>query len=474
MKFKLSRNWFRLISVAVGTLVLALSTTMTFAQDAAPEFASLAYVDEVAFRIDFVWVLIAGFLVFFMQAGFAFLEAGSIRQTGVVNSLAENFFDAIITGVVFWAFGYGIAYGTSNGLFGTDTFLFSGMAADGTGLDAPLYLAFFYQFAFAAAAGTIATGAMAERTDFRGKIAYTILIAFFIYPVVVHWIWSSDAWLFAGGFRDFAGSTVVHMTGGIIALIGAIMVGPRVGRVWGSPPPGHNMALAALGTFILWFGWYGFNVGSTLSAQDPGLMGLVTLNTTIAASSASLAAVLFVFLRSGKWNLPAMLNGSLAGLVAITASCAYVSPVSSLIIGLVAGIAVILAMDAVEAAKIDDAVGAFAVHGACGALGTLSIGFFGLDALTGSGSGLLMGGGFSLLVQQLIGVGAVAVYVTITSVIMFGALKALGILRMPAQADAVGIDIYEHGASAWPDVLPLPNEAIAGSDKRASAPAVGD
>ncbi|MFN8565723.1 MAG: hypothetical protein U0703_29750, partial [Anaerolineae bacterium] len=393
MTVLLRKFLYRLVAGGCGILLIfALSMSSAAAQDTAGDAppaddavaevvveeidpaatpAMLSDVETVQYNLDQTWVLLAGFLVFFMQAGFAFLEAGMIRQGGALNSMAENFFDALLTGIFFWAIGFGIAYGKSNGIFGTDTFFIAGMNPDGSGLNGSLYVSYFYQFAFAAAAGTIVTGATAERMNFWGKILYTIIIAAVIYPVIVHWVWSGSegAFLYNNGYRDFAGSSVVHMVGGILALLGAIFIGPRRGRIWGDPPQGHNMISATLGTFILWFGWYGFNVGSTLSASDPGLMGLVALNTTIAAAAGSAAAMFFAYFRSGKWNVPAILNGCLAGLVGITAGCAYVSPSSALIIGVLAGIVVLLVIDLIEALKIDDAVGAFAVHGACGALG---------------------------------------------------------------------------------------------------------
>lgn len=475
--FKFTRQQRRFWAMALTTLILILYANVLRAQDTPPPAeeviaeeadpattpAMLADVTTVQTNLDMTWVLLAGFLVFFMQAGFAFLEAGMIRQSGVVNSMAENFFDAMLSGLFFWAIGFGVAYGTTNGIFGTDTFFLSGMDADGSNLNGALYVSFFYQFAFAAAAGTIVTGATAERTNFWGKILYTIIIAAFIYPVVVHWVWSGTdgAFLFNSGYRDFAGSSVVHMVGGILALLGAIFIGPRIGRKWGSAPKGHNMVIATLGTFILWFGWYGFNVGSTLNAKDPGLMGLVTVNTTIAAAAGSLAAMMFAYARTQKWDLPAMLNGCLAGLVGITAGCAYVSPMASLFIGLTAGIAVILALDIMEKAKIDDAVGAFAVHGVCGALGTLAIGFWGLPALLGNEmAGLFVGGGINLLITQLIGVGVITAYVGVTGTVMWLVVKALGILRIPADAETAGIDIYEHGQTNWPDVLPMPGVTV--------------
>jgi Amt family ammonium transporter len=470
---------YRLVAGACGLLLIFALSMSAAAQDTTSETppdtttaevaevdpattpAMLSDVETVQTNLDSTWVLLAGFLVFFMQAGFAFLESGMIRQQGVVNSMAENFFDALLTGVFFWAIGFGLAYGNSNGIFGTSLFFNSGMNPDGSGLDAAYYISFFYQYAFAAAAGTIITGATAERVNFWGKILYTILIAAFIYPIVVHWVWSgtSGAFLYNAGYRDFAGSSVVHMVGGILAVIGAIFVGPRRGRVWGDAPKGHNMVLATLGTFILWFGWYGFNVGSTLNARDPGLMGLVALNTTIAAAAGSMAAMFFVYFRSGKWDLPAILNGCLAGLVGITAGCAYVAPGSSAVIGVIAGFLVILSGDLFERLKIDDAAGAFHVHGTCGAFACIAVGLFGLPALTGNEPGLLVGGSITPLITQITGVAVIAIYVAITGTIMWTILKVLGILRISAKDEEIGIDVVEHGQTNWPDVLPLPIES---------------
>lgn len=255
-----------------------------------------------------------------------------------------------------------------------------------------------------------------------------------------------------------------------MALMGAIFLGPRVGRVWGRSPRPSNMALAAMGTFILWFGWYGFNVGSTLEATDPNQLGLVAVNTTLAAAAGALGAMFFQYMRTGHWDLAFILNGSLAGLVGITAGCAYVTPIAAIIIGLTAGVVVILSVEALERAKIDDAVGAFAVHGACGMLGSLAIGFWGVPALTETAGGLFMGGGFDLLGAQILGVVGVTVWAAATGGAMFATLNAMGILRMPTAAEAVGIDAYEHNASVWPDVLPIGEEAHAGE----GVPSMGD
>jgi ammonium transporter, Amt family len=364
--------------------------------------------------VNTAWVFLTGFLVFFMQTGFAMLEAGLIRQTSVVNALLENFFDAGMTALIFWAVGFGIAFGVSSGgIIGTDNFFLDKaiqiVTSDGTtsvtfmtmadanpdmawtGLSVLAF--FFFQFAFAATASTIATGAMAERTDFVGDLIYTALVGAIIYPVIVHWVWNSGGWLAKMGFWDFAGSTVVHTVGGVLGLVGAWMLGPRPNRKFGEFPPAHNLSLATLGTMILWFGWYGFNPGSTLLVGDGGLVGLVVLNTTLAAGAGALTSMFFVFFRTGRWDLTFTLNGSLAGLVAVTAPCAFILPGSAIIIGVVAGILVVLAVELIEALKIDDPVGAFAVHGANGIWGTLSIGLF-------TQAGLLPGGNAGLLVQQ--------------------------------------------------------------------------
>lgn len=489
MSTKYSRLLRIFLSVGLVTLLLAAVSFGVFAQDdegsgeedtsavveeeaaaeeVVEEEAAPLTAEEVQTNLDFTWMLIAGFLVFFMQAGFAMLEGGFIRQTGVVNSLAENFMDACVTAIVFFIVGYGIAYASSEAeyaIFAAPDFFLGGINGTSEG-DGTAFIDFFFQFAFAGAAGTIITGATAERMNFIGKLVYSAIVALIIYPLVVFWTWGGG-WLAANGFLDFAGSTIVHQTGGVLALVGAIMVGPRVGRVFGSPPKPSNLGLAALGTFILWFGWYGFNVGSTLAANDLNALGLVAVNTTLSAAAGALGAMFFVyFTKGGKWDMAFILNGSLAGLVGITAGCAFVAPVASIIIGLTAGVVVVLVVDAVEAAKIDDAVGAFAVHGACGMLGSLAIGFWGLEGLTGGAGGLFTGGGLELLLDQLLGVVAVTIWAAVTGVIMFTALKALGILRVPDAADEMGIDAYEHGATVWPDVLPL--------DEGVASPAAGD
>lgn len=462
---------YRLFSILFGLVILYSFGFGAAAQDDPPADAdtaaeammitaddAFAKAEAVQHNLDMVWILLAGFLVFFMQAGFAMLEGGMIRETGVVNSLAENFMDACVTGIVFFVVGYGIAYGPydadagiGSSILGEIEFFLGGAHGTQPG-DGEKLVSFFFQFAFAGAAATIATGAMAERTHFVGKLIYSAILGAVIYPVVVFWTWGGG-WIAEQGFIDFAGSTIVHMTGGIVAIVGAYMVGPRAGRIFGRPPAASNLAIAALGTFILWVGWYGFNVGSTLGASDPNQLGLVAVNTTLAAAAGALGAMFFKHYRTQGWNMSFILNGSLAGLVAITAGCASVTPIASIVIGLLAGILVVLAVTAVERMKIDDAVGAFSVHGVCGAFGTLMIGIVGSAAL--GAPSLLDGGTLDTLISQIVGVAGVAVWVTAASFAMFYVLRAANILHVDPEADRIGIDAYEHHASVWPNVLPL-------------------
>jgi Amt family ammonium transporter len=495
---KRTKLWRRLFIIAVASLLLAVFGVEVHAQDATSPSSDTetaliervptetvnqdgsdltVQVESLQLSVDTVWVFMTGFLVFFMQTGFAMLEAGFIRQTGVVNALLENFMDAGLTAIIFWAVGFGVAFGTdAGGLIGTDNFFLSKAITleDGNILyttmeeangDVALSLSvltfFFFQFAFAATASTITTGSMAERTDFIGDVIYTILMGALTYPIIVHWVWGGG-WLADKGFHDFAGSTVVHTVGGVTALVGAFILGPRANREFGKFPPAHNLALATLGTMILWFGWYGFNPGSTLGVGDTGLVGLVTLNTTLAAGAGALSAMFFVYSRTGKWDLGFTLNGSLAGLVAITAGCAFVMPWASIVIGALAGILVYLVVEFVEQIKIDDPVGAFAVHGACGIWGTVAIGIFGQPELTILGDyagkgGLLFGGGVDLLVTQVIGSAATVIFVGVAGAIMFYGIQAVHHIRVAPVADQIGIDAYEHGVSLWPDVKSMPS-----------------
>lgn len=484
---KRSRMWRQIFIMAIATIIMAVfGTGIVSAQDA----PTAEDITAIKIGIDTAWVLITGFLVFFMQLGFAILEAGMIRQTATVNALLENFLEAGVGALCWWLVGFGIAFGADNGsgLFGTTLF------APGIDMADTIFYGnistltmFFFQFAFAATASTITTGAMAERTDFIGNLLYTIIVTIFIYPVVVHWVWGGG-WLFKQGFIDFAGSNVVHTVGGVIALMGAFFLGPRKGKVWGKAIPAHNLGLALIGTLILWVGWYGFNPGSTLGMVGAaGTIGIVVLNTTLGGGVGSLSTMFFVYFRTGKWDLPATLNGSLAGLVAVTGGCAFISPVAAIILGAVGGIVVVLWSDLLERVKIDDAVGASSVHLACGVLGIIGIGLFAEPSLIGFaanpanaelGGLLIPGGSANLLMIQLLGSVATIAWCAVTSGIMFAALKAVGHLRVNPKAEMDGnfIDNYEHGQSVWPDILPLPGEEpIAVKSKIGStAPAVGD
>jgi Amt family ammonium transporter len=460
----------QIIIMGIGTLILAMfGTHFAFAQDTAPTMEDIT---SLKIGIDTSWVLLTGFLVFIMQLGFAILETGMIRQTAAVNALLENFLEAGIGAVVWWLVGFGLAFGVDNGsgLFGTTLF------APGIDTANTIYYGnigvltmFFFQFAFAATASTITTGAMAERTDFVGNLIYTIIVIAFIYPIVVHWVWGGG-WLFQQGFFDFAGSNVVHTVGGVIALVGAFILGPRQGKVWGKSIPPHNLGLALMGTMILWFGWYGFNPGSTLGMVGAaGTVSIIVLTTTLGAGGGTLAAMFFQYFRTGKWDLTATLNGSLAGLVAVTAGCAFISPLSALIIGIVAGFIFLLWGDLLERIRVDDAVGASSVHLACGVWGVLAVGLFAEPSLTpfagnvkaGFGGLFIPGGSADILITQIIGSAATIAWVAVTSFIMFGALRAVKKLRVPAHAETAPnfVDAYEHGQTVWPDVLPLPDEA---------------
>lgn len=483
-----NRMWRQIIIMGIATLILALlGTNIGLAQDtAAPVTAD--DLTSIKIGIDTSWVLITGFLVFFMQLGFAILETGMIRGTAAVNALLENFLEAGIGAVAWWILGFGLAFGADNGsgLFGTTLFAPGIETADTIFYgNISVLTMFFFQFAFAATASTITTGAMAERTDFIGNIIYTVIVIVFIYPVVVHWVWGGG-WLFQQGFFDFAGSNVVHTVGGVIAIVGAWMLGPRKGKVWGQAMPPHNLGLALIGTMILWVGWYGFNPGSTLGAVGvAGTIGIVVLNTTLGGGVGSLSAMFFQYFRTGKWDLSASLNGSLAGLVAVTGGCAFISPWAAIIIGAVGGILLILWGDLLEKIKIDDAVGASSVHLACGVWGIVAIGLFAEPSLTpfaanvkaGFGGLLVAGGSADILITQLIGSAATIVWCGVTSFVMFGALKAIKHLRVNPKAEVDGnfIDNYEHGQSIWPDVLPLPGEIAAEAEAvKKAAPAMGD
>ncbi len=404
-----------------------------------------------AVAIDTIWVLMAAFLVFFMQAGFAMVETGFTRAKNACNIMMKNLMDFAVGSVVFWAVGFGIMFGTSAfGVFGTSGFFLStGDPSTGEGL---WQFAFWiFQAVFAATAATIVSGAMAERTKFKSYMAYSAMITALIYPVAGHWIWG-EGWLAAKGMIDFAGSTVVHSTGGWAALAGAILLGPRIGKY--SPDgssnaiPGHNIPLASLGVFILWFGWFGFNAGSTTSGTDLSI-AVIAVTTNLAAAAGSISAMIFVWIKFGKPDISMSLNGALAGLVGITAGCANVSPSSALMIGGISGILVVVSVEFFDKVlKIDDPVGAISVHGVCGAWGTLAVGLFAQEKFGGV-NGLLHGGGISQFITQLMGVVSVFAWVFISAFAVFYVIKVTMGLRASDEDQLKGLDIEEHGMEAY-------------------------
>src|SRR3954452_7503590 len=449
---------------------------------AAPAQAAQLASNQVS-AINTMWVLVAAFLVFFMQAGFMALEAGFARSRESVNIMMECIFDTCLCGLLYWAIGFAFQFGPGNAIIGHKYFFLQNAPKtyDYGGLfDTKVaFLAFFlFQFAFADTASTITSGAMVGRTSFKGDILYSACVSGLIYPIFAHWAWGPGGWLgntmgwFHGlvpdgiVFRDFAGSTVVHTVGAVIALAGAVALGPRLGRKFakdgGGPTAPHDLNIAAIGAVILWFGWYGFNPGSTLSAMDWEGIGRVAANTTLAACAGGLVAVFFVYPRSKKWDLGMSLNGFLGGLVAITAPCYWVSPGGAVLIGLIAGIIVPLAVDFMEYKRWDDPIGAVAVHGAAGIWGTLSIGLFATGAFgvpTADGAdtstvvkGLFYGGGTAQLRAQLIGSLTCVVVVTSVALIVMYTIRAIRgswNLRVSRDGELEGLDLHEHGTPAY-------------------------
>ena len=409
-------------------------------------------VSDAKYMADTLWVLVAAFLVFFMQAGFAMVESGFTRAKNAVNILMKNLMDFSIGSIAYWAIGFAIMFGAGNLFMGTSGWFVpsdSGVFGSLEWSSVPTHAAWLFQLVFAATAATIVSGAMAERTQFKSYLIYSIFITGFIYPVVGHWIWGGG-WLasFGAGMLDFAGSTVVHSTGGWLALTGAIVLGPRIGKYDsdGKPRPiaGHNLPLAALGVFILWLGWFGFNPGSQMGA-DAADISLIAVTTNLAAATGAITAMVTAWIFLGKPDAGMSLNGALAGLVAITAGCAFVSPVSAVIIGALGGVVVVLSVLFLERLQIDDPVGAISVHGTCGALGTILLGLFHKE------QGLFFGGSVGFLGAQIVGVLAVFVWCLATGFILFYAIKAATGLRVSEEEEMAGLDYGEHGASAYPD-----------------------
>jgi ammonium transporter, Amt family len=444
-----------------------------YAADAPPPLPGNAIVNP----INTVWTLVAAFLVFGMQAGFTMLEAGFCRSRETVNVLMECIVDTCLCGLLFYAWGFAFMFGAGSPFIGKEFFFLQGVPAT-YGETGVAFLAFWlFQFAFADTCSTITSGAMIGRTGFVGDLIYSLGVSGFIYPIIGHWAWGPDGFLalmgseknflpgLGIGFHDFAGSTVVHTIGGFIALAGAIALGPRLGRRFKRDGGGamlpHDLTVASVGGIILWFGWYGFNPGSTLSAMDFEGIGRVATNTTLAACAAGLAAMFFAFPKTRTWDVSFTVNGFLAGLVAITCPCYWVSPTGSILIGGVAGVLVVLGVEALEWLRVDDPIGAVPVHGFCGIWGTLSLGLFACGKYGASGplgadnatplTGLFYGGGVRVLAAQAIGSVIVTVSTFVVAIVMMYAISALGLLRVSREGEIEGLDLHEHGVPAYPE-----------------------
>ena len=396
-------------------------------------------IEALELSINLVWVMLGAFLVFFMHTGFAMVEAGFTRSKNAINILMKNFLTISLGGIVYFLAGYAIMFGdTAGGFIGTSGFVLSGVEDIGF---------FVFQAMFAATCATIISGAVAERTNIFAYIGVIIIMTLFIYPVVGHWIWQGDGWLTGLGFTDFAGSTVVHLTGAVAALVAAAMIGPRIGKYTGKVVnviPGHSIPLGALGVFILWLGWFGFNGASTLAA-DPALVPNVIANTFLAASAGVVGTALYTKIRFGYMDGSLTLNGALAGLVAITAGAANLDFFGALIAGLIASVVLVEGVRFIEhKLKVDDPVGAVTVHGIVGIWGTLAVGLF--DT---AGGGLAYGGGFELLGVQAIGVIAVVGWTAATTAIGLFVIKLIVPLRVTAEEEIKGLDIVEHGSNAY-------------------------
>lgn len=400
--------------------------------------------DYLVSGIDTVWVLLAAILIFMMQMGFASVEAGFTRSKNTANILMKNLLDFCFGSLLFWLFGFRI-------MFGADAF--AGLIADPFALGSavpsniPQTAFLIFQTMFCATTATIVSGAMAERTQFRAYLVYCIFISAFIYPISGHWTWGGG-WLSALGFHDFAGSAVVHSAGGWLALVGAAMVGPRIGKYKNGKPHailGHNLTIATLGIFILWIGWFGFNPGSTVGISTPELQqsaSTVFMNTNISAATGALTALIVAWVRYGKPSLS--LNGVLAGLVGITAGCDAVSTAGAALTGIICGAAMVFAVSFFDSvAKVDDPVGAISVHGVCGSLGTILTGIFALDG------GLLYGGGLHMLGVQLLGAAVYAAWAILCGLILFYVLRRTIGLRVDRRVEEDGLDYYEHGETSY-------------------------
>lgn len=460
-----------------GTPEPAPAETPAPAEEPAPPLTAEQVKADMQVMLDTLWVMITAFLVFFMNLGFACVESGFCRAKNCVNILSKNFIVFAVTSIAFWLLGWGLMFGNgaegplkdyvggegvlmvggadnSPKVLGDYVGAYGGLSWAGV----PLWAKFFFQLVFAGTAATIVSGAVAERIKYHSFILFSAIMAIVIYPVVGHWIWGGG-WLQVKGFVDFAGSTQVHSVGGWAALAAVVILGPRIGKYGPdgrvNAIPGHNLTAATIGCFVLWFGWFGFNPGSTMSAADPGAIADIAVTTNAAGAAATLSATVLAWLLLGKPDLGMTLNGCLAGLVAITAPCAFVTVPVAIVIGLIAGVLVVLAVMGFDRAKIDDPVGATSVHLVNGVFGTLCVGLFSHpDLLYRSANpahvkGLFYGGGMTQLTTQLIGVGATAAYVLVTASVAWLILKFTVGIRVSREEEIEGLDYGEHGNEAY-------------------------
>lgn len=452
------RVWNLLNRRISATLLLLVALTVLGAPAMAQDAATAEDLGALRSDGDILWTCLAAFLVFFMQAGFAMVECGMTRAKNAVNIIMKNLMDISIGSLAFFLVGFGLMFGsTTTGWFGTDGFALSGYMFEDDGSPAYwTYTFWIFQTVFAATAATIVSGAVAERTRFHAYLIYTVAITAFVYPVFGSWAWGSlfagEGWLEGMGFIDFAGSTVVHSVGGWCALAGAIVVGPRLGKYGsdGKPKviPGHNIPMAALGVFILWLGWFGFNPGSTTALG--GDMAVIAVTTNLAAAAGAIGAMITAWIMFGKPDVGMSLNGALAGLVSITAPCYNVSPAMAIVIGFIGGIIVVMSVVGFENLGVDDPVGAVSVHGTCGAWGTLAAGLFATEAFGGT-NGILFGGEISVLTTQLIGIAAGFIWAFGVSFVIFMIIKVTVGMRVSEEEEMQGLDLGEHSASAYSD-----------------------
>ncbi|HYM06251.1 MAG TPA: ammonium transporter [Terriglobales bacterium] len=493
------------LTLAIMAGLTALFFTHVYAAD--PDLKG----NDIVNPVNTAWTLIAAFLVFGMQVGFTMLEAGFCRSRETVNVLVECVVDTCLCGILFYAVGFAFMFAHGNGFIGYHWFFLQGAPATYETTGVAFLAVWIFQFAFADTCSTITSGAMIGRTGFVGDLLYSIGVTGFIYPIIGHWAWGPDGWLanmgsdghfwpgLGMGFHDFAGSTVVHTIGGFIALAGSIVLGPRLGRKFkrdgGAPMLPHDLTIAVSGGLILWFGWYGFNPGSTLSAMDFEGIGRVATNTTLAACAAGLSSIIYGYFTTKVWDAGYTTNGFLAGLVAITCPCYWVSPTGAVLLGGVAGVLVILGVDLLEYLRIDDPIGAVPVHGFCGIWGTLSLGLFACGKYGATGpispdnsaplKGLFYGGGTQVLIAQVIGSACITLATFAVAMVVMLAVNATGTLRLPAEYELFGMDLHEHGISAYPEYVITavgqpsglsshPSQVPAGSPIKATAPAHGD